>query len=174
MNMDFANSQQAYRLRRHSQLGFSKLGYALILVTVVIAVGAIIKFGPMPPDHANGGQSNAAIGPREVDFGFVELKPGLPTPITSYKFGGNMVLYAGEVVSYQVVGPAPLPAIDLRIGQDVHTLSGADGKLLVAGPANQALPAAVVAQNLRHSLPGGAPPRVSVKVQVQGAARPIK
>lgn len=160
-----------------AQSGSLKLSHALVLVLAVLAitVGVALKFGPSSSDGTSTATAPAGTangGQREVDFGLVELNPGQPTPITSYKNGGNMVLYAGEELRFQVIGDAPLPPIELRAGGGVQALPGMGGKVQVAGPANQPLPAAMVAQGSRLSLPGGAPPRVSVKVQVYGAARP--
>ncbi len=157
---------------RGAQLGFLKLGHALILAALVIAVGVVVKYGPSISGGTTGVTAGQTDGPREVDFGFVELNPTQPTPITSYKNGGTMVLYAGEELRFQVIGDAPLPPIELRAGEGVQALPGTDGKVQVAGPANRPLPAALFAQGPRVSLPGGAPPRISVKVQVHGAARP--
>lgn len=158
-----------------AQSGFLKLSHALVLAVLVVAVGVALKFGPSSSDGTSAATAAAGTtndGQREVDYGFVELNPGQPTPITSYKNGGNMVLYAGEELRFQVLGEAPLPSLELRAGGGVQALPGMDGKVQVAGPANQPLPAAMVAQGSRLSLPGGAPPRVAVKVQVYGAARP--
>ena len=94
---------------RGAPLGFLKLRHALILAALAIAVGA--GCGPSDSGGATKGQSKATDGPSEVDFGFVELNPEQPTPITSYKNGGNMVVYAGEEFRFQVVGDAPLPPI---------------------------------------------------------------
>ncbi|MFM9886734.1 MAG: hypothetical protein ACKVQT_27210 [Burkholderiales bacterium] len=177
MDFVFATSRRVNHSGPCAQRGFLKIWHAVALAVVAIAAVAFFKFGPSNTDSATGaatGKGVATDGPREVDFGFVELNPGMHTPITSYKHGGNMVLYAGEELRFQVVGAAPLPPVELRVGESAHALPGTDGVLLVAGPANQPLPASMVAQGARLSLPGSAPPRVSVKVQVHGAARPKK
>jgi hypothetical protein len=170
--MDFAFRTAPYfnDSRRGTQLGFLKLRHALILAALAIAVG--VGCGPSDRGDATKGQSKATDGPREVDFGFVELNPEQPTPITSYKNGGNMVVYAGEELRFQVVGDAPLPPIELRTGDSAQLLPGTEGKVQIAGPAGKPLPAVVVDKGSRLSLPGGAPPKISVKVQVYGGARP--
>lgn len=107
----------------------------------------------------------------EVDFGFVELNPGQPMPISSYKHGGNMVLYAGEELRFQSLADGEIPVIELRVGDSVQLLSGSEGKLKIVGPMNQPLTAVLLAKGSRVSLPGGAPPRLAVKLQVFGATR---
>ncbi len=174
MDFIFEPVQDVTDAQRAAQRGFLKLGHALILVALVIAIGVVLNYSLSSGDRAAPTPSTANAGPREVDFGFVELNPGLPTPITSYKYGGHLVVYAGEELRFQVVGAAPLPPVELQVGEGRHTLPGTDGMLMVAGPANQPLSTAMVMQGSRLSLPGGAPPRVSVKVQVHGAARPKK
>jgi hypothetical protein len=176
MNYLFRAQWSANRSRHRMPRGFIKLNHALILAALVIVVGVVWQYAP---SNSGGnapvaGQSTTGNDPREVDFGLAELNPGKPTPVTSYKNGGNMVLYPGEELRFQVVGDKPLPPIELRVGDSVQLLPGTDGKLQIAGPANQPLPAVMVWQATRLSLPGGAPPRVSVKVQVHGAARPKK
>ena len=83
-----------------------------------------------------------------------------------------MVLYSGEDFEFQAHSVGPIPPLELRVGDDVHPLSGPTGKIRIGGPLNQPLPALLVARGSRVSLPGGAPPRISVKVQVRGVARP--
>ena len=173
MNFIIGSKRTACRFRRPTQSGFIKPKLTLFLAAVVIVmVGAFVMYRPTETGGATATQSKAGAGLAEVDFGFVELNPGLATPITSYKFGGSMVLYAGEEVRYQVVGTNPLPSIELRVGDSVHALSGPDGAMRVAGPANRPLVAIMFTQAPRYSLPGGAPPRISVKVQVHGPSRP--
>jgi hypothetical protein len=159
---------------------------ALLVAGVLIAVGIGVGAGLVPfktagtpagADSGGGGSnSTSPVGTgvqlRELDFGFVELNPNLPTPITSYKHGGNMVLYAGEELRFQVLGDAPHPRIELHVGTQVQPMDGASGSLRVQLDAVGPVPARMLAQGSRHSLPGGAPPRVSVKVQVHGPPRP--
>jgi hypothetical protein len=109
---------------------------------------------------------------REVDFGFVELELGQSTAIPSYKYGRPMVLYGGDDFEFHVHFDGPVPPLELRTGDDVQSLPGSAGKITIVGPLNQPLPAVLVARGSRVSLPGGAPPRVAVKVQVFGVARP--
>jgi len=152
-----------------------KLSQGLALGLVVVAVGVHLKHGRLSDANtsaAPAAQGATGGGARELDFGFVELNPGQPTPIGSYKNGGNMVLYAGEELRFQVLGDAPLPPIELRTGDTVQLLPGPEGKVPIAGPPRQALPVLLTAQGSRLSLPGGAPPRIAVKVQVYGGARP--
>lgn len=148
--------------------------HGLILALIIVAAGAYfvaVKLeGGASATVAPGG---AKGGLREVDFGLAELDPGgQPVRIPSYKNGGMMVLYAGEELQFEAVGNSPLPTIQLRLGETVQPLPGASGRITIVGPANQALPVTLSAQGQRLSLPGGAPPRVSVKVQVFGPARP--
>lgn len=163
-----------------TQVGQLKLAHAWVLAGVLVTGGVALKLGLSPSSGT--GRTDAAratvnSGPQEVDFGLVELTPSQPTPVTSYKNGGNMVLYAGEELRFEVLGgeglaEASLPAIELRTGSAAQLLPGASGTLRVEGLAGQAMPATMVSQGSRHSLPGGAPPRVSVKVQVYGNERP--
>jgi hypothetical protein len=134
----------------------------------VLAAGIYLKSVEVRATTAQG----EAGGIREVDFGFVELHPGQPAAVLSYKHGRPMVLYDGEEFHYQAHFDGPIPPLELRVGEEMQLLPGPAGKLTVAGPSNQPLPAVLVARGSRVSLPGGAPPRVSVKVQVLGVARP--
>jgi len=151
------------------------LGLAFALAIVIVGVGIYLRGERADSSEAAAAptrqQPTADVG-REVDFGFAELNPATPTSIASYKNGGNVVLYAGEELRYEVLGDHPLPPIELRVGDTVQTLSAADGKLPIAGPPGQAQPALLAAQGARYSLPGGSPPRVSVKVQVYGGTGP--
>jgi hypothetical protein len=117
-------------------------------------------------------QSEPRNNRREVDFGFVELDLGQPTAIPSYKYGRPMALYSGDDFEFQAHFAGTVPSLELRIGDDVQLLPGSAGKVKIVGPLNQPLPAVLLARGSRVSLPGGAPPRVSVKVQVFGVARP--
>ena len=143
---------------------------------VLIAAGLSGWFlGPFPA--ATGTQATQPGGPKaalgEVDFGMAELDPGgRLVPIPSYKRGGTMVVFAGDELQFEALGDAPLPTLVLHAGTAVQELAGATGRVTIAGPARQALPAALLAQGTRTSLPGGAPARISVKVQVFGPARP--
>jgi hypothetical protein len=171
MNMLTDTAAPVQRLRHPSECGAVKPGHAWILAALAVALvaGAVFRFG----DPGGGSAADGvAAGSREVDFGMVELNPALPMPITSYKHGGNMVVYAGEELRFQVLGDAPLPTIELRAGGATQVLQGSDGQVKVDGPAGKPLPAVMFAQGERLSLPGGAPPRVSVKVQVHGGERP--
>ena len=154
------------------QAGVLKPVHAIVLAVLVIAAGAYLTMSRTSTTAATVAASAAPDGQRELDFGLVELIPGQPLPIPSYKNGGTMVLNAGEERRVQVMGDNPLPPIELRAGDAAQMLSGPDGKLQISGPAKQPLPALMMAQGTRHSLPGGAPPRIAVKVQVFGAARP--
>lgn len=143
----------------------------IVLGLVAIAAGSglggtVGTVGTAAPGNATGNAS------REVDFGFVELDHGgRAVAVASYKLGGSMVLRAGEVLHYQAIGDAPLPALELHLAGRIVTLPGPAGQLSIDGAAGQALPAVMRAQGDRISLPGGAPPRVSVKVQVTGPPR---
>ena len=151
-----------------------KFSHVLLLGLVIIGAGTYLKHRELsahtPADVAGQNANNGVSG--EVDFGFVEVNPGLPTSIPSYKHGGNMVLYAGEELRFQTLADSKTPTVELRVGKDVQLLSGSEGKVKIIGPPNQALPAVMFAEGSRMSLPGGSPPRLSVKVQVFGAARP--
>ncbi len=122
--------------------------------------------GPAAPASAGGGV------PGEVDFGFVELDHGgRAVSVASYKHGGPMLLHPGEVLHYQAIGDAPLPPLELHLAGRIVDLPGSSGQINVDGAAGQALPVLMRAKGDRESLPGGAPPRVSVKVQVIGPPR---
>lgn len=122
--------------------------------------------GPTAPASAGGGV------PGEVDFGFVELDHGgRAVAVASYKHGGSMLLYAGDVLHYQAIGDPPLPPLELHLVGRIVDLPGSSGQISIDGAAGQALPAVMRARGDRESLPGGAPPRVSVKVQVIGPPR---
>ncbi len=167
-------------VRWRAQAGQLKVAHAWVLAAMLVAGGVALKFGLSP--NSGVGRTDAALakastGQHEVDFGLVELNPSQPTPVTSYKNGGNMVLYAGEELRFEVLGgqglaEASLPAIELRTEGSAQLLPGSSGTLRVEGPAGRAMPATMVSQGSRHSLPGGAPPRLSVKVQVYGNERP--
>ena len=150
------------------------------LLLLVLALAAVwywqARPSATPPDVAGGvagaaggaaGRGASGAGPIEVDYGFVELDPGgAPMPVASYKRGGAMGVRAGQTLQYQLVGDKPLPEVELLLAGAVTTLQGSAGQVLIAGPAGQVLPALMRATGDRLSLPGGAPPRVSVKVQV--------
>lgn len=161
-------------LRHRAQSGRVRLSYALVIAALVFVVVGVFMYVPSlrGAGASTAAQPGVATGaPREVDFGLVELNPGLPTPITSYKNGGNMVLFAGDELHFEVQGESPPPGIELRVGAGTQTLLGGKGKTLIAGPAGQPQPALMLARGGRVSLPGNAPPRIAVKVQVFGAAR---
>lgn len=147
-----------------------------ILGLLVLAIAAYLKsvgLGAVASAAADDAvQRDAEKIAREMDFGFVEVDPGQPVAVPSYKYGRAMVLYSGEDFEYQVHSDGPIPSLELRVGDDVHPLSGPTGKIRIGGPLNRPLPAVLVAGGSRVSLPGGAPPRISVKVQVWGVARP--
>lgn len=142
-------------------------------VLIALGVAAIVAgsslggtAGPTAPGSAGDG------APGEVDFGFVELDHGgRAVAVASYKHGGSMVLHAGEVLHYQAIGDPPLPPLELHLGDRVVDLAGSSGQISIDGAAGQPLPALMRAKGDRVSLPGGAPPRVSVKVQVIGPPR---
>ena len=162
-------------LPRVAQSGFVRLGRVLALAALVIAVGA--GCGKSDSDSATKGKGPATEGPREVDFGFVELIQGQPTPVVSFKNGGDMMVYPGEEFRYQSLsdsplGDAPIPPIELRVGDTMQVLPGTEGKVQITGPAGKPLQAILMAEGSRHSLPGGAPPKFSVKVQIYGSPRP--
>lgn len=143
------------------------LNQGFILGLLVMAVGIVLHAQEPRTEMTSPGSSG------EVDFGFVELEPGMEIPIPSYKNGGEMVVYAGEDFAYQVVVDGEQPPIELHAGDHVQVLSGAEGKVKIDGPPNKPLPAVLIERDDgRESLPGSAPPRTSVKVQVYGAARP--
>ena len=175
MNSRSAHKRRVNRVQPLAQAGRMRLGQALILLAVLIVIGVASRYSLTYRDTAG----STAAAPRaidgtlsEVDFGFVELNPGLAVPITSYKHGGPMVLYPGEELRYQVLGDTAATIIELRVGGAATPLLDTDGKVPVAGLGKQPLPVTMVLQTTRLSLPGGAPARVSVKVQVFGATRP--
>lgn len=151
--------------------------HGLILGLIVVAVG--VYLAQAGPGAVVSTKTVTPVGAkntlREVDFGFAELDPGgQPVPIPSYKNGGTMVLYAGEELEFQALGDGPLPTIELRVGEQAQMLDVPSGRVKITGPLNRALPAVLLARGSRLSLPGAAPPRISVKVQVFGVARPEK
>jgi hypothetical protein len=157
--------------RRHPSHGFVKPMHALIVAAVLAAGGAAVYFGSSK-DTATSSKSSTTAASGEVDFGLAELLPGRQAAVVSYKQGGNMVLYAGEEFQFQIVGNDAVEGIELRVGNAKHILTGKEGKIKIAGPANQPQPATMIEQGSRLQLPGSAPTRISVKVQVYGPARP--
>ena len=146
----------------------------LLAVAVMLAVVWFVRSNTgMFASTTAAGRAESNAERSEVDFGLAELDPGgAAVPIPSYKRGGIMVLYAGEELRFLVMGDGQLPTLELRVGAAVQLLSGASGIVRIEGPARQPLPTMLHAQGARLSLPGGSPPRVSVKVQVFGVARP--
>lgn len=175
-------SIKAYGIRRRLPLGLLKLHHAVILAILIAVVATVGRFvSSNEPASASASSENTNSRPatattvKELDFGLVELEPETPTPIISYKNGGNMILFAGDELRFQISGEAPLPEIELRAGSNTQTLpGGVEGTLIVVGPSGKTLLASMSAKGNRVSLPGGAPPRVSVKVQVYGTERPSK
>ena len=155
--------------------GFRVLRLALdrgfILGLVVVAVAGYMQYRDLRDGTTP--TVTEATAPREVDFGFVELDPGQPVAVPSYKNGGQMVLYAGEEFEFHALADGPIPPIELRAGDQVQLLPGPDGRVKIIGPLSQPLKAVLLAQGpARMSLPGGPPPRISMKVQVFGITRP--
>lgn len=125
--------------------------------------------GPAGPGVSGSARSGA---PGEVDFGFVEIDHGgRVVAIASYKHGGPMVLHAGEVLHYHAIGDPPLPPLELHLGGRIIDLAESSGQVSIDAAADAPQPAKMRAKGDRVSLPGGAPPRVSVKVQVTGPPR---
>lgn len=166
------------RWRRHPALegaatppGVAAWAAPAVLIAVGL-VGIVAGAGLVgtPRQSVPGGASAAAPG--ELDFGFVELDHGgRAVAVASYKHGGAMVLHAGEVLHYQAIGDPPLPPLELHLGGRVIDLPTPSGQVSIDGAAGQPQPALMRAKGDRVSLPGGAPPRVSVKVQVTGPPR---
>ncbi len=152
------------------------LNYGIVLGLLVSALGVYLQSnerrGVTGSPAGDAGRSEASNTIREVDFGFVELAPGYPVAVPSYKHGKAMVLYGGEDFEFRVLSDGPMLPLELRVGDDIQLLPGSAGKVKIVGPANQPLPAVLLARGSRVSLPGAAPPRISVKVQVFGVARP--
>ena len=144
----------------------SALLIVLGLAGIVAGSGLVGLAGqPVPAGAADG----ASV---EVDYGFVELDHGgRAVAISSYKHGGSMLVRAGEVLLYQAIGDPPLPPLELHLAGRVVDLPGASGQISITGTAGEAQAAMMRAKGDRVSLPGGAPPRVSVKVQVTGPPR---
>ena len=174
MSMASTPSRRVKWAQPLAQAGRMRLSQVMVLVAVLIVIGVASRYSLTYRSTAGSTVAADAVdgSPHEVDFGFVELNPGLPVPITSYKHGGPMVLYPGEELRYQVLGDVAATKIELRVGGAAMPLPEAEGKVPIAGPGKQPLPATMVLQSDRLSLPGGAPPRVSVKVQVFGTSRP--
>lgn len=152
------------------------LSHGFVLGLLVLAAGVYLKSleirDPASAPAGDAVKNEAKNALREVDFGFVELAPGHPVAVPSYKHGKAMVLYSGEDFEFHALSDGPVPPLELRVGGDVQLLPGSTGKIKIVGPSNQPLPAVLLARGSRVSLPGGAPPRISVKVQVFGVARP--
>lgn len=144
----------------------SAIAMVLLALAVLLAVAGWLiqsRLTGSPP-----AQAGAASGTSpEVDYGFVELDHGgVPVAVASYKHGGAMQVRTGQTLRYEVIGEAPLPPIELHLAGAVTPLPGAAGQVRIHGPQGQKLPAVMRATGDRLSLPGGAPPRVSVKVQI--------
>ena len=176
----FNASIKMHGMKRRLPLGRLKFHHAIILAILVAVVAAVGIFIPSNKSESassenTGNRIATANTSKEVDFGLVELNPETPMPIISYKKGGNLILFAGDELRFQISGEAPLPEIELRAGSDPQALlGGAEGTLIVVGPSGQALLASMSAKGNRVSMPGSAPPRVSVKVQVYSSVRPTK
>ena len=146
-------------VRRHYAAGGVLLGLVLA------------GWGYLPPggrgDSRTGASGVAGSASPEIDYGFVELDHGgMPVAVASYKYGGVMQVQAGQILHYQVIGEAPLPPLELHFAALVIPLPGSAGQIRIEGPPGKPLPAVLRASGDRVSLPGAAPPRVSVKVQV--------
>lgn len=149
-------------------------GWLLPALLLCVGIAAIVislrQTSAGPASTAAAGAEGSAV--REVDFGFVELDHGgRAVSVASYKHGGSMLLRAGEVLHFQAIGDPPLPALELHLAGKVITLPGANGQIKIETQAGAGVAAVLRAQGERVSLPGGAPPRVSVKVQVSGPPR---
>ena len=152
-------------LRRATALAF---GLLVAAAGTYVAVSKLEVGGSTAPSSTGATQT-----PREVDFGLAELDHGgVAVRIPSYKNGGTMVLYAGDEFEYQAMGDGQIPTIELRVGKTSQHLPGASGRVRITGPVGMPQPVELHALGSRVSLPGGAPPRISVKVQVYGPARP--
>ena len=165
-------------LGRKGQAGHAGRGAGaarLVAPAVLVVLGLVAILAGLGQAGKGAGTAPASVGGgvvREVDFGFVELDHGgRAVAVASYKHGGSMLLHAGEVLHYQAIGDPPLPALELHLPGRTVALPGSTGQIGIEGAAGQALPAVMRAQGDRVSLPGGAPPRVSVKVQVTGPPR---
>ena len=150
-------------------------GWAAVALALAVALGLAGTLAGCDGRGAGAGAAAASAAgglEREVDFGFVELDHGgRAVAVASYKHGGAMMLRAGEVLHFQAIGDPPLPALELHLAGRIILLPGASGQLKIEAGPGSALPAVMRAQGDRLSLPGGAPPRVSVKVQITGPPR---
>lgn len=162
------SADQAGAAARPAAAGWAVVALAMSLGLTVALAGCDGR-GPGAGTEA----ASAAGGlEREVDFGFVELDHGgRAVAVASYKLGGAMMLRAGEVLHFQAIGDPPLPALELHLAGRIIVLPGASGQFKIEAGPGSAVPALMRAQGDRLSLPGGAPPRVSVKVQVTGPPR---
>ena len=180
MKYRFNASNKLHGMKHRLPLGLLKFRHAIILAILAafaVTVGKFISSNESESASSENTSNRLATAntSKEVDFGLVELEPEKPMPIISYKKGGNLILFAGDELRFQISGEAPLPDIELRAGSDPQALpGGAEGTLIVVGPSGKALLASMSAKGNRVSLPGGAPPRVSVKVQVYSTVRPSK
>lgn len=180
MKYFFNTSIRVRGIKQMLPMGFVKFRHAIMLATLVAVAATVGKF-VSSNESASESRENPStplakpIASKEVDFGLVELDRETPMPIISYKNGGNLILFAGDELRFQIIGEAPLPDIELRAGSEPQAFPvGSEGTLIVIGPTGKPLPASMVAKGTRVSLPGGAPPRVSVKVQVYSTVRPSK
>ena len=148
-------------------------GWAAVALAMALGPGGLLAGCDRHGDGSGAAAASASSGvEREVDFGFVELDHGgTAVAVASYKLGGAMMLRAGEVLHFQAIGDPPLPALELQLAGRIIVLPGASGQLKIEAVPGLAVPAVMRAQGDRLSLPGGAPPRVSVKVQVTGPPR---
>ena len=150
-------------------MGLAVLG--VLALAIGVAMRSVELRDATPAASGSAVQGDARNERLEVDFGFVELDPGQPVAIPSYKSGKAMMLYSGDELEFRAFSDGPIALLELRVGEEVQLLPGATGKVEIVGPLNQPLPAVLLARGSRVSLPGGAPPRISVKVHVFGVAR---
>lgn len=140
-------------------MAIGAMAIAAALVVARLGTGE----APQPPLAAGSGPVH------EVDYGLVELDHGgAAVAVASFKHGGAMTLLPGDEFRYRAVGREPLPPLELRLGTKTVMLELPAGTVTVGASDSHPQQAVLRALGARVSLPGGAPPRVSVKVEVYG------
>jgi len=104
--------------------------------------------------------------PREVDYGYLELKDESSIPIFSDKHKKQMEVYGGEDFEYHIYTNYELPQVALKAGNRQYPLRNDSGVIKIVGPLNQPLKAFLV-QTARNN-------SAAIKIQVKGVARPAE
>lgn len=142
-------------------VGFDSVA-AWVLLAAAFVTAQLEGCGPaQPPTGTVSGSLH------EVDYGLVELdQGGAAVAVASFKRGGFIALYPGDEFRYRAIGSEPLPPFELKLGADTIVLDQSAGTVTVGAGDGRPQQAVMRALGARVSLPGGAPPRVAVKVEV--------